>query len=83
MTSSRLHGQFLLCRYPYLILFIHLSGLLFLNQIHKISRIVLTLDTIPYSITDSMDTSLSKLWEIVEEGGAQCAAVHGIAKSWA
>ena len=32
-------------------------------------------------ITDSKDTSLSKLWEIVKEREAWRAAVHGIAKS--
>ena len=32
-------------------------------------------------ITDSMDLSLSKLWEIVEDRGARRAAVHGAAKS--
>ena len=35
------------------------------------------------SVTDPMDMSLSKFQEIVKDGEAWLAAVHGLAKSWA
>jgi len=32
-------------------------------------------------IINSMDMNLGRLWEIVEDRGAWCAVVHGVAKS--
>ena len=33
-------------------------------------------------ITDSVDMSLSRVWDIVKDREAWCAAVHGVVNSW-
>ena len=34
------------------------------------------------AVTDSMDMSLSELWELVMDGEAWHAVIHGVTKSW-
>ena len=42
----------------------------------------MTEDKMMNSITDSVNMSLNKLWEIMRAREIWCVAVHGVEKSW-
>ena len=49
---------------------------------YSLEGLMLKLKLQYFGITDSMDMSLSKLWEMVKEGDAWGATAHGVTKSW-
>ena len=56
------------------------SNLIFRDD-HSIMGTDVELQCCAESIINSVNMNLSKLWEIVEDRGAWCAAIHGVAKS--
>ena len=47
-------------------------------SVHKVKAIKMEAEDEIDSITESMDMNLSKLWKIVKDRAAWCAAVHGV-----